>query len=178
MSHRGPAFWGHQDVNSWRKHSLKCPWGCSESSPWHDIHSLLQQKQWRRFVSRLREVARSRGKLVSLEKKADLSLSPPHHTQDPHLFSLIIAGKGSLEPMKRADKIHAPRGRSPRALATAHISSCQLGLNQMPGEKWVSFLTLLCCDWALRAVVVLTDSTTKFRLNHQYDLGYCEYQCA
>lgn len=57
---------------------------------------------------------------MSLEKKADRPLSTSHHTQDPHLFSLSRAGKGSLEPRKSADKIHAPHGCSPRASATAH----------------------------------------------------------
>lgn len=55
-----------------------------------------------------------------LWRKKLTSLSTSHHTQDPHLFSLSRAGKGSLEPRKSADKIHAPHGCSPRASATAH----------------------------------------------------------
>lgn len=116
MSHRGPAFWGHQDVNSWRKRSLKCPWGFSESSHWHDIHSLLQQKQQRRFVSRLLEVATNWRKLLSLEKRADLSPLPITHNM-PGFSSPLASPMQHLWSQYRVQTSHTPQGHSPCASA-------------------------------------------------------------
>lgn len=92
---------------------------------------------------------------------------PSHHTQHARLFfSLGLTDKGSSELRKSADKIHATHGWSPHASAAAQAGSGQVGLNQMPREKWSSLLMLSCCNQALRPLAVLIDYTTNFRLNH------------
>lgn len=62
---------------------------------WHDIHSLLQQKQHRGFVSVLLEVATNKRKLMSFERKANLS--PSRHKQHFLFFSLSKTYTVSLE---------------------------------------------------------------------------------
>lgn len=176
MSHRGPAFWGHQDVNSWRKCLLKCPWVCSESSHWHDLHSPLQQKQECWFVSTWLGVATKQRKLMSLEEKADLS--PFYCAQHPHLFfSLGTADKGSWELMRSKDKTHTPNGHSSCASGPAWAGSCWFGVDQKPREKWVSPSTLLCGDGAPGPLAVLTAFSTNFSLNGWYELDCYEHQC-
>lgn len=81
------------------------------------------------------------------------------------IFSLGTADKGSLELMRSKDKTHTPNGHSPRASDPAQIGSCPFGADQKPREKWVSLSTLLCCDGTPRPLAVLTDYSTKFRLN-------------
>ena len=105
-------------------------------------------------------------------------LSPSHHIQHPHLFfPLSVADTASLEPMKCTGEILAPRGCSPCASATAQVGQCRFGLNQMPRERWVSLPTPLCCDRARRPLAVRTGYTTKFRLDHWYDLDDYGHQC-
>lgn len=104
------------------------------------------------------------------KKLTSLSLLPiTHKTLIFSPSAELVKGLWSRGRVQTRSMHHMDAALVPRPRHT-HISSCRLGLNQMPGEKQVSLLMLLCCDWALRAVVVLTDCTTKFRLNHRYDL--------